>query len=135
MWGLSTVTDTDLGSPDVSAEADLAQNENYSVHKAKNVMGYNLSVKNDVFGKVDNFLIDEKTFEIKYFIVDTKKWLPGGKKVLISTKWIDDVEWSVSQMSISVTREQIEEAPEYLKDMELSDNKEQELWMHYQKST
>jgi hypothetical protein len=39
-------------------------------------------------------------------------WLPG-KKVLISPKWIERVSWSEKQVVVALTREAIQQAPEY----------------------
>lgn len=133
VWGSTSIADDIPPGTEPVVHDSQQSEENQFVHQAKKVIGYELSVKDDTFGKVDNFLIDEKTFEIKYFIVDTHRWLPGGKKVLISTKWIEEVGLNSSKLTVDVTRDQVEKAPEYLKDLEFTDKREQELWIHYNK--
>ncbi|WP_143709634.1 PRC-barrel domain-containing protein [Salipaludibacillus agaradhaerens] len=120
----------DLSELPLEREHDHHQSH---VYDAENVIGYKLATKNDTFGKIDDFLIDESSFEIKYYIADTKKWLPGGKKILISPKWIEEISWEKAQFSIDVTREQLEKAPEYLPELDLDDKRESELWLYYGK--
>jgi hypothetical protein len=61
-------------------------------------------------------------------IVDTKDWLPG-KKVLISPKWIERVSWSEKQVVVALTREAIQQAPEYTDP--LTRDQETALHRHY----
>ncbi|SER72148.1 PRC-barrel domain-containing protein [Salipaludibacillus aurantiacus] len=132
VWG-TTAAPHDM----MNEEAQLLQPEQGDdrtyVHQAKNVTGYTLSVKDETFGKIDDLLIDGSTFQIKYFIVDSRKWFPGGKKVIISPQWIDEIFWDTAQIRIDVTRQQIEDAPEYRPEMDLSDRREADLWLHYKK--
>ncbi len=44
-------------------------------------------------GHVEDFIVDEETWLIRYLIVDTSNWLPGSKRVIISPEWVDRVEW------------------------------------------
>jgi hypothetical protein len=37
-------------------------------------------------GRVTSAYFDDQTWTIRYFVVDTRNWWPGGRKVLIGTK-------------------------------------------------
>ena len=50
---------------------------------------------------------------IRYFVVDTRAWWPGGKEVLLATHWIDDIDWFASSVSTSLTKEAIKASPDY----------------------
>jgi hypothetical protein len=43
-------------------------------------------------GHVEDFLVDDRTWAIRYIVVDTLNWLPG-RKVVISPGWIKTVSW------------------------------------------
>jgi len=52
----------------------------------------------------DGLIVDEKTWAIRYIIVNTSNWWLGHK-VVISPEWIDDVDWPESKLSIDLTRQ------------------------------
>jgi hypothetical protein len=56
------------------------------------VTGYHLVALDGEIGHVDDFIIDDETWAIRYLVVATRNWWPG-KKVLISPKWIESVSW------------------------------------------
>jgi len=60
------------------------------------VSGHHVEASDGEIGHVEDFLVDDRTWAIRYLIVDTRDWLPG-KKVLISPKWIKRVSWSEKQ--------------------------------------
>ncbi|UCZ54409.1 PRC-barrel domain-containing protein [Bacillus shivajii] len=113
---------------------DVVSKEDYRpyVHRAEEIIGYELSARGDSFGKIEDLLIEEDSYKIRYFVCDTKKILPG-KKILISTDWITNIDWTSKQIHINVEREEVENAPEYLKEPPLTRDMEEELFMHYGK--
>ena len=56
------------------------------------VDGHHIQAADGEVGHVEDFIIDDETWAIRYLIVDTQNWWPG-KKVLISPKWIEHVSW------------------------------------------
>jgi len=76
------------------------------------VIGYHLLAIDGEIGHVDDFIIDDETWAIRYLVVATKNWWPG-KKVLISPKWIESVSWDAREVVIEMTCETIKDAPEY----------------------
>ena|ERR1039457_6016727 len=83
-------------------------------------------------GHVDVFIIDDKTWAIRYLVVNTHKWWPG-KKVLISTQWIDSVSWTDSKVFIDLHRETIKQSPEYTEKSLLTRDYEIGLHHHYKR--
>jgi hypothetical protein len=63
-------------------------------------------------GHVEDFLIDDETWAIRYSIVDTRNWLPG-RKVLVSPEWIQRVSWEESKVYVDLSKRHIEAAPEF----------------------
>jgi hypothetical protein len=76
------------------------------------VTGYHLLARDGEIGHVEDFVIDDETWAIRYLIVATSDFWPG-KKVLISPQWIEKVSWEESEVMIDLTREMIKGAPEY----------------------
>lgn len=63
-------------------------------------------------GHVEDFLIDEAGWPVRYMIVDTRNWLPG-RKVLVAPQWIRDIDWADGRVSVGLSREQVRTGPEY----------------------
>ena len=63
------------------------------------VTGYHLQALDGEIGHIEDFVIDDETWTIRYLIVGTKNWWPG-KKVLVAPHWIERVSWSESKVFI-----------------------------------
>lgn len=99
------------------------------LRSAATVAGYHIEATDGDIGHVEDFIVDDESWEIRYMVVDTRNWLPG-KKVLVAPRWIDRVSWEESKVYVSLTREAIENAPEYDPDA-LNREYEEKLHDHY----
>jgi hypothetical protein len=116
--GNSAQTRKKRGDPDLRSTHDVS--------------GHHVEASDGEIGHVEDFLIDDETWVIRYLIVDTKDWLPG-KRVLISPKWIERVSWSEKQVVVDLTREAIQQAPEYTDSPPLTRDQEIALHRHYKR--
>ena len=103
------------------------------LRSTQEVTGYHLLALDGEIGHVDDFIIDDETWAIRYLVVATKNWWPG-KKVLISPKWIESVSWDAREVVIGLTRETIEAAPEFTDESLLTRDYETDLHGHYNRA-
>ena len=96
------------------------------------VSGHHIRAKNGAIGHVDDFIIDEKTWAIRYFIIDTKNWW-AGKKVLMSPQWIDHISWNEASVFVNLPCEVIRQSPEYNEASPLTREYEVRLYQHYKR--
>ncbi|MEO8453369.1 MAG: PRC-barrel domain-containing protein [Gemmatimonadota bacterium] len=94
------------------------------------VIGHHIQATDGEIGHVEDFIIDDDTWAIRYLIIDTRNWWPG-KKVLVSPQWIDRVSWKDSTVYVNLTRETIKHAPEYTEQSLLTRDYESGLHRHY----
>lgn len=94
------------------------------------VTGYDIQATDGEIGHVEDFIIDNETWAIRYLIVDTQNFWPG-KKVLISPRWIERVSWKESKVFINLSRETIEHSPEYTEQSLITREYETGLHQHY----
>ncbi|MEO8855911.1 MAG: PRC-barrel domain-containing protein [Burkholderiaceae bacterium] len=130
------------GSPSASRmEADNAyaramqarrEDDDPHLRSCDEVAGYHLHATDGDIGHVHSMLIDEKSWAIRYLVVDTSNWWMGHK-VLISPEWIDDVNWSDSKVSVKMSRDAIKNAPPYDPNMTLSREHEKVLYRFHDK--
>ena len=91
------------------------------------VTGYDIQATDDSIGHVKDFVFDDETWAIRYLVVDTRNWWPGGKKVLVATRWIDRIDWADKTVYTKLTREQIKNSPEYDEDATVNRDFEKRL--------
>jgi len=93
------------------------------------VSGHHVQAKDGEIGHVEDFIIDDETWMIRYLIVDTQN-LWEGKKVLISPQWINRVSWDKAMVFVNLSRVAIKQSPEYIEGSPLS--REYEAALHQQ---
>jgi uncharacterized protein YrrD len=94
------------------------------------VTGNHIQAADGEIGHVEDFIIDDETWAIRYLIIDTRNWWPG-KKVLVSLQWIERVSWIESKVFVNLTRETVRQSPEYTEGSLLTRDYETELHRHY----
>jgi hypothetical protein len=94
------------------------------------VIGYQVRATDGDIGHLDDLLVDDQTWAIRYLIVDTHRWW-SGRRVLVAPRWIDDVSWSAATVSVDLTRHAIKGAPPYESEKQLDRQREQALHDHY----
>ncbi len=94
------------------------------------VMRYYVHATDGDVGHVQGILVDEKTWAIRYIIVNTSNWWLGHK-VLIAPQWIEDVYWAESKLNVAITRQAVKDAPLYDTTTALSRDQEASIFHHY----
>lgn len=94
------------------------------------VVGYNIGAVDGEIGSVDDFLVEDEKWTIRYMVVDTSTWLTG-RQVLVAPEWIDNVSWERSMVQVKMGKSDIESSPEYDPDAALDREYEQRLHEHY----
>jgi hypothetical protein len=92
--------------------ARLEQSSDPHLRSAKQITGYYVEAKDGEIGHVEDLVVDDGDWAVRYLVIDTRNWLPG-KKVVIAPTWIHDVSYEASKVYTEMTRETIENAPAY----------------------
>jgi hypothetical protein len=103
---------------------------NPHLRSTHDVRGHRIQATDGEIGHVEDFIIDDETWAIRYLIVDTRNWWPG-KRVLVSPQWIERVSWSQSKVFVNLLRESIQQSPEYTEESLPSRDYETGLHQHY----
>lgn len=140
MWGLggyplvmplASTTAAGIAEADAETRAAASEDENAEdshLRSTKDVTGYHIQASDDSFGHVEDFLVDPESWAIRYLVIDTRNWVPGSKRVLVSTNWIDRVEWADSKVHTRLGKEAIRSAPAY--DESVAVDREYETRLH-----
>jgi uncharacterized protein YrrD len=102
------------------------------LRSTQSVSGYHIQAMDGEIGHIDDFIIDEASWAIRYLVVDTKNWW-HGKKVLVAPQWIERVSWDESKVYISLSVETIKKSPEYTAESLPTRDYEEQLHKHYER--
>jgi hypothetical protein len=92
--------------------------------------GYHIHASDGSIGHVENFLLDDATWAIRYLIVDTRNWWPGAH-VLISPFAVKSISWDDHEIRLNVSREQVKSSPSWEPAQIIDDMYERRLHTHY----
>jgi len=94
------------------------------------VSGFFIQAKDGEIGHVEDFIIDDLTWAIRYLAIETRNWWPG-KHVLVSPKWIKRVSWTDSKVVVDLSRAEIKKSPAYTAESLPTRDYENGLHKHY----
>jgi hypothetical protein len=130
MWGAYPTIVRDHAKWKDSPGTEKALNPH--LRSTREVGDYHIHATDGDIGHVEDFIIDNETWAIRYLIIDTHNWWPG-KKVLVSPQWIKNVSWGDSKVFVNLTRELIKSSPEYPGEHALTRDYESGLHHHYKR--
>jgi len=115
-----------------NAASEYGGNQSADQHlRSCNVVStYRVHASDGDLGHVEGLLVDERTWSIRYMIVNTSNWWVGHS-VLISPEWIDNVSWINEKVMIDLTRQAIKDAPPYDSTVQLNREHELGIYKHY----
>lgn len=117
-------------STDKKNDSQKKTKEDPHLRSTKSVEGYNIQANDGEIGHVKDFIVDDKKWNLVFFIVDTHNWLPG-RKVLLSPHWIRKIEWSEEKVFVNLSQESIKNSPEFDPDVQITDEYEKILFDYY----
>jgi hypothetical protein len=82
------------------------------LRSAAAVTGYHIHAIDGEIGHVEDFLVDDAGWSIRYVVVNTKNWWPGAK-VLISPRSVREIDWAGRLIHLNVNRQKIKNGPPY----------------------
>ena len=94
------------------------------------VTGYRVHAVDGLIGHVEDFIVEEGQWIIRYLVAGTGTWLPG-RKVLLSPGWIESVDWETAEVFVALTREEVKDSPVFDPSKPLSPDYISGLHDHY----
>lgn len=93
-------------------DAPLVRRGDPHLRSTNDTLRHRIEALDGSIGHVNDFLVDEKSWRIRYLVIDTRNWWPG-KKVLVAPDWIKNVNWSDKSVTVNLTRDAIKRSPPY----------------------
>jgi hypothetical protein len=131
LWGAGAYPMLEPGVAERQAQAERdASGDDSHLRDAGAVRGHRILATDGQIGHVDDFLIDVRSWTIRYMVVDTKNWL-GGRRVLIAPDWVEAISWEGATVQVALSRALVEASPEYEPALEANREFERRLYSHY----
>jgi uncharacterized protein YrrD len=130
MWGDYPYPYVMRNSEDLPKSTLAGKKWDPHLRSTHDVSGHSIQANDGEIGHVEDFIIDDETWAIRYLIVNTQNWWEG-KMVLVSPRWIDRISWTESKVFVNLSRDTIKRSPEYIEGSPLSREYETDLHRHY----
>lgn len=132
LWGAGIYPDELQAGLQAEASKTHAQHQHEDIHlrSGNELMRYYVHASDGNIGHVKGLLVDEKSWAIRYVIVNTSNWWLGHS-VILSPEWIEYVSWAESKLSFNLTQRAIKESPPYDPNVLLSREQEEGIHAHY----
>jgi uncharacterized protein YrrD len=101
-----------LGPGYIPINPPVASTSDPHLRSANQMIGCHIEATDGSIGHVEDCLIDEKGWRMRYLLIDTGRW-SSGRKVIVAPSWIRDVSWEKRTVTLGLTRNQIKASPLY----------------------
>ncbi|NGP46129.1 PRC-barrel domain containing protein [Bacillaceae bacterium SIJ1] len=124
-----TVDETHEGYEEKELEEHL-QHENSQLQSMDDLKGYEVHVKEGYVGKIDDMILEDGTWKIRYLVVDVGIGI-DTKLVLISPDWVKEISWIDQTITAPLEHDLVEHAPVFEEDQPLTREYEEKLYDYY----
>jgi len=133
-WGDNRGGFTQPVMPDLTSEGEgvfeVTRPGDPYLRSMRAVEGYAIEAKDGLIGHVEDFLVEDDPWMVRYLIVDTRHWLPG-RKVLISPAWIEGLNWQDQTVNVDLSGDDFKNSPPYDHEGPLDREREIRIHDHY----
>ena len=100
------------------------------LRSANEVRGYHIQGSDDAIGHVEDFIVDDETWQVRYLVIDTSNWW-FGKKALVAPHWASRVSWEERKVHVDLSRQTIKNSPEWNASAAVNREYEARLYDYY----
>lgn len=110
---------------------DLALSDPH-LRSLREVVGYHLQGTDGALGQILDFIVDDRTWALRYLVIDTSNWWPG-KYILIPPEWVERFSGSEGQVHVNLPKEAIQNGPVWNPEGPISRAFEVRLYDYYRR--
>lgn len=112
----------EMGAEILDIKHDEVHGKSFDPHlrSCQRIKGYHIQTLDKELGHIEDFIIDDETWEIKQIVVATKNWVPG-RMVMCPPDLVTQIDCEVSKICLNITAADLYHLPEF--DVHLPANK------------
>jgi len=119
---------TDVPAEDSAASSGASGDVH--LRSDEEVRGYNVEGSDEAIGHIEDFIVDDETWEVRYLVVNTRNWW-FGKSVLVAPQWASRISWTENKVYVGLSRQAIKDSPEWDSSAAISREYETRLHDHF----
>lgn len=112
----------------VSAQTESKADDPH-LRRIEVVTGYHIHALDGELGHVEDFLVEDASWRIRYLVVDTKNWWPG-QQVLISPHTVREIDWADRSLHLNISRQRVKHGRAY-DPAKMADRANEDLMLKY----
>jgi hypothetical protein len=116
--------------PEVLAEVSVEPPCDAHLRSAREIRGYHIQGSDEAIGHLEDLVVDDVSWQVRYLVVDTSNWW-FGKKVLIAPYWASQVSWEERKVYLDLSRKGIRNHPEWNPNLAINREYEERLYDYY----
>jgi hypothetical protein len=98
--------------------------------ESSDIIGFEIRATDGSIGSIDDLLVDETDWSVRWVVIDTGTWLPG-RKVLLPASCFGAPSMPDRQFPIELSRQQVEDSPDIDTDAPVSRQMESDIYGYY----
>jgi uncharacterized protein YrrD len=108
VWGTFDNPAALLAAPPARSQAgdDAVDVEAQHLRGTREITGYHLHATDGEIGHVDDVLIGQESWRIRYLLVDTSNWI-GGRSVVVSVPAVERIEAYRKTVEVALSRDEV----------------------------
>jgi hypothetical protein len=132
VWGMNAApVDMIPFNPEIGPGPEFDEpGDDRHLRSAKYVRGYHVHGSDEEIGHIEDFIVDDETWQIRYLVINTSNWWVG-KNVLVPPFWATRVSWDENMVYLGLSREEIRNCPEWNADAAVNRAYEERLFDYY----
>jgi hypothetical protein len=132
LWGMGLYPGWFAGSrPDNAPPTSTAAPAGDAhLRSADGLRGYHIHGSDGAIGHVDDFILDDESWAVRFLVIDTSAWW-FGKKVLVAPRWADSVSWGSRTIHLRISRAVVRNSPEWNPEAPVNRELEHRLYDYY----
>lgn len=103
-WNFSTAEVPSVPLPATGREFPVHTKEDPHLRSVLAVTGYEVWAEDGDIGRLENFIVDEKSWHIGYLDVKAGDWL-DSRSILIPTRWVKAISWADHRVYLHHSRD------------------------------
>ncbi|MAR90947.1 MAG: hypothetical protein CML06_08705 [Pseudomonadales bacterium] len=127
LWGTHPHPGPLVDTQALDEQEGRTEEREYHLRSASEIDGYSIRALDDNLGHVDDILVDDVSWQIQYLVINTRNWLPGGKRIVVPRQAVAELSWPQQLVKIDRTEDQIKAGIEYEPDRLADPNYEARL--------
>jgi len=102
------------------------------LRSCQSIIGYHIHASDGNIGHLQEMLVDEEAWSIRYMVVDTSNYW-AGNEVLVSPDWVKHIDWDESKVTLDLLQQTVKNSPRFESSTELNRQQESAIHQHYQR--